>query len=67
VTISGGGLSRVFKVDNLVTASISGMTISDGDAVGSGVAGFGGGLANYGGTVTLTDCTVNGNSAQYIG
>jgi thiol-disulfide isomerase/thioredoxin len=66
VTISGGGLSRVFKVDNLVAASISGMTISDGYANGSGdgdPAGYGGGLANNGGTLTLTDCTVSGNSA----
>src|SRR5262245_32934408 len=28
VTVSGGGLSRVFQVDRLVTASISGLTIS---------------------------------------
>ena len=41
VTVSGGGLSRVFQVDNGVTASISGLTVSGGN---------GGGLANYGGT-----------------
>ena len=58
VTVSGGGLSRVFQVDANVTASISGLTIT-----GGGVSGAGGGLANYGGTTTLTDCTVSGNSA----
>ena len=62
VTISGGGLSRVFQVDNLVTASISGMTISGGNA---GPSGFGGGLANLGGSLTLTGCTVSDNTAIY--
>jgi hypothetical protein len=58
VTISGGGNSRVFQVDGGVTASISGLTISGG----SPASGAGGGLAN-GGTVTLTDCTLSGNTA----
>ena len=58
MTVSGGGASRVFQVDGGVTASISGMTIT-----GRHDAGNGGGLANYGGTTTLTNCTVSGNSA----
>jgi hypothetical protein len=66
VTVSGGGVSQVFTVDHLVTASISGLTISDGHAPGS-VAGdfpsYGGGLSNDGGTLTLLDCTVSGSSA----
>ena len=52
LTVSGGGLSRVFQVDANVTASISGLTITGGTA-----SGVGGGLANNGGDVTLTDCT----------
>ena len=56
VTVSGGGLSRVFQVDGAVTASISGLTITGGKAAN------GGGLYNDNGTVTLTDCTVSGNS-----
>ncbi len=56
VTISGGGSSRVFQVDGGVTASISGLTISGGSAVGKS-----GGLVNYG-TATLTDCTFSGNT-----
>src|SRR6516164_4058795 len=32
VTVSGNNASRVFQVDNLVTASISGLTISGGKA-----------------------------------
>ena len=58
MTVSGGGASRVFQVDADVTASISGLTITGGTTAGNG-----GGLANYGGTTTLTDCTVSGNSA----
>ena len=57
VTVSGGGLSRVFQVDGLVTASISGLTITGGNSGSSG-----GGLANFG-TTTLTNCTISGNSA----
>ena len=32
VTVSGGGLSRVFQIDEGVTASISGLTITGGNA-----------------------------------
>ncbi len=60
VTVSGGGLSRVFQVDASVTALISGLTITGGRVSGVGA---GAGLANYGGTTTLTDCSVSGNSA----
>ena len=58
VTVSGGGLSRVFQVDATVTASISGLTISGGSTTGNG-----GGLADDG-TATLTECTISGNSAN---
>jgi hypothetical protein len=58
LTICGGGLSRVFQVDANVTASITGLTITQGSANGAGA-----GVANYGGTTTLSDCTVSANSA----
>ena len=57
MTIGGGGLSRVFQVDGGVTASLSGLTISDGSTTGNG-----GGLYNLG-TAILADCTVSGNTA----
>ena len=57
VTVSGGGLSRVFQVDGGVTASISGLTITGGNTPNNG-----GGLYNDGGTATLTNCTVSGNT-----
>ena len=57
VTVSGGGLSRVFQVDKGVTASISGLTITGGKTASNG-----GGLYNFG-TITLTNCTLSGNQA----
>ncbi|WP_165230648.1 choice-of-anchor Q domain-containing protein [Aquisphaera insulae] len=59
VTVSGGGLSRVFQVDPNVTASISGLTITGGNA------GYddGGGLINLG-TTALINCTISGNSTN---
>jgi len=61
VTVNAGGASRVFQVDALVTASISGLTITGGKTAGNG-----GGVSNSG-TLALTNCTVSGNSANYGG
>src|SRR5207253_1659024 len=58
VTVSGGGLSRVFQVDGLVTASISGLTITGGKS-----AAYSGGGVNNAGTLALVNCTVSGNSS----
>jgi CSLREA domain-containing protein len=41
--------------------SISGITISNGSA------GFGGGIYNYTGALTVTDSTISDNAAQYLG
>ncbi len=62
MTISGARLSRVFQVDNGVTASLSGLTISDGLTTGNG-----GGLYDNGGVITLTEVTLSGNSAAGLG
>ncbi len=67
VTVSGGGLSQVFLVDKLVTASISGVAITNGNSsVYGGIAGWGSGLHNSG-SLALTDCTVNDNSSPIGG
>src|SRR6516225_4444722 len=58
VTVDAGGGSRVFQIDGGVTASMSGLTITGGKTTGNG-----GGLFNDGGNVSLTNCTVSGNSA----
>ena len=57
LTIDAGGKSRVFQVDSGVTAALSGLTLTGGSA------GFGGGLVNLD-TITLTNCTISGNSAS---
>ena len=62
MTLSGGGLSRVFQFDSGTTAFIGGLSITRGYAIGDG-----GGLDNNGGTVTFTDCTVSGNVAYHSG
>ena len=62
VTVNAGGTSRVFQVDDLVVASISGLTITGGSAGYD----YGGGLFNRG-TAMLTNCTVSGNSAGFGG
>ena len=62
LTISGGGVSRVFEVDAGVTASITGLTITDGNTSGNG-----GGVYDNGGDLTLTDCTVSGNTSGVNG
>ena len=65
VTVSGNNASRVFQVDGLVTASISGLTITGGFSAGGGTAGYGGGVNNNG-SLTLTNCTVSGNSTSGV-
>ena len=60
LTIDAGGKSGVFLVEPGVTAALSGLTLTGGSALA------GGGLENFG-TITLTDCTISGNSASIFG
>src|SRR5262249_1734914 len=60
LTIDAGGQSRVFQVDQGVTASLSGLTLTGGHAI------FGGAVVNYG-NLTLTDSTVSDSSAAGLG
>jgi CSLREA domain-containing protein len=67
VTVNGGGLTQVFQIDGGVTASLSGLTIAGGNSPSlSPPAQWGGGLHNSG-SLTMTDCTVSGNSAPIAG
>ncbi len=59
LTVSGDNSSNVFDIGNGVTASISGMTITDGVSPNYYEAG---GIFNQG-TLTLTNAVVTGNSA----
>ena len=60
LTISGGGQSRVFDIEG-GSAVLSGLTISGGQADN------GAGLYHNGGTLSLTGCTVSGNTAGSLG
>jgi hypothetical protein len=61
VTVDGNNASRVFLIDASVSASLSGLTITGGSAFA------GGGVANFGGTLTMTGCGVSGNNGVYGG
>jgi CSLREA domain-containing protein len=61
LSIDGGKTVGVFNVKNLITVSISGLTIIGGNT-GSG----GGGIFNAG-TLTVTNCTFSGNNAGDFG
>jgi len=61
VTIDGGGQFTVFTVSFNVTASLSGLTIADGNTNNSG-----GGISNNG-TLALTNCTFSDNSTTGYG
>ncbi|MBI1763870.1 MAG: right-handed parallel beta-helix repeat-containing protein, partial [Acidobacteria bacterium] len=62
LTISGNNASRVFDIPTDVTATLSGLTITNGNAVGSG----GGGICNQG-TLTVRECLVSNSSADNHG
>lgn len=73
LSVSGNNASRVFVVSGSGTdANISGLTITGGNAqlilIGSTLIGDGGGILNTdGGTLTLTEVAVSGNSATSLG
>jgi len=74
VTLSGGNAVRLFQVNSNVAFSLNGLTLSGGRVIGAnGTNGtpstpghdcFGAGILNLGGTVALTDCTLQGHVAQ---
>ncbi len=61
LTISGANLTRVLQVDGGTTATLSGLTITDGYSTGAG-----GGLLNYG-SLTLKNITINDNETTQYG
>jgi hypothetical protein len=73
VTIDGPGAdqlsvdanhnSRVFSIASGKTVTIDGLTITNGLASGMGTAGVGGGIFNDHATLTVSNCTLSGNSA----
>ena len=57
---------RIFTINSGQTVTISGLTISNGNAVGGPGANSGGGILNSG-TLTLIDSVVSGNNASAAG
>jgi hypothetical protein len=62
LSIDGDGKVTVFDVEEGVTASLSGLTITGGST-----SVYGGGVYCYKGTVNLTACTITDNSAAEQG
>ena len=66
LSVSGRGLSRVFSVvSNFppVIATLAGLTITNGNGMGASLAGSGGGVLNHYCCLTVSNCTLIGNSA----
>ncbi len=60
LTISGGNSTRIFYVNNGQTVSLLGLTLAGGNGAG-GNDGYGGAINNFG-NLSLTRCTLLGNS-----
>jgi hypothetical protein len=66
LAISGDGLSRVFEIDGAATnVTLSGLTITGGSDNSGSLSG-GGGILNFG-TLTLSGCTISGNTSVLPG
>ncbi len=60
ITVSGNGVSGIFRVDPSVSVIVNALTITDGNSPSIP----GGAIYNdFHGSLTLEDCTVSGNSA----
>jgi hypothetical protein len=66
LAVSGNPYSRVFDIGGGVTVTIAGLTIANGRAWDFPGAYFGGGIYNTG-TLTVSACTITGNTAFFRG
>jgi len=62
LAVDGNANTGVFLINSGVTVTISGLSITNGNA-----SSLGGGIYNGSATVMLSNCIVSGNSAQYGG
>ncbi len=60
LTVDAQGNSRIFTINTAITVSISGMTLTHGSAY----LADGGAIYNSGGTLSLTDVTLTGNTSE---
>jgi subtilisin family serine protease len=67
LAVDGNATSRVFNISG-TTVAIAGLTITNGKASANGFpANSGGGIYTGPGTLTISNCTLSGNSAQLDG
>ena len=68
LTIDGGaGTNRIFTVNSGQSLTLRSLTLTGGNGAGAMKTGNGGAIFNNDGTLTLTECTLYGNSAAYGG
>jgi hypothetical protein len=63
LAVNGNANHRVFHVQNGAIATIASLTITNGKALGD----VGGGIYNEHSTLTVSNCTLSGNSARFGG
>lgn len=63
LTVSGNNASRVFSNNTGAVTTISGLRVTGGNGVSTVTTGRGGGVYNSGGTLTLTNLIISGNTA----
>lgn len=66
VTLSGGGVTRLFKVIASGNLTLRGLTMTGGNGGGAADGGFGGAIHNVG-AARVERCTLRGNSAANSG
>src|SRR6185295_4348631 len=62
LAVSGNHASRVFFIDFGNTVMLEGLTVTGGNGAGAFSSGNGGGIYSISSTLTVTNCTINGNS-----
>ncbi|HBX69345.1 MAG TPA: hypothetical protein DEH25_08155 [Chloroflexi bacterium] len=63
LTINGASVERVLYVHNDGATTFGSLILNQATITGGSTAGFGGGLYNYLGSVTVNNSTINGNSS----
>jgi hypothetical protein len=67
LVVDGNAKNRVFHVGSGTTVTVSGLTITNGNASGFYPGNEGGGVLNEGATLALNYCAISGNSAENEG
>ena len=69
ITISGGGMTRVFEIEGtsneIVSVELKGLTIADGYAASDTESTYGAGIRAGFANIKLKDCVVTGNTVEH--